>query len=86
MAELQNNPRDKTYEIKLKGHLSESWADSFDNLSFTHESDGSTTLIGEIVDQAALHGILKKIRDLGLSLISVNQVDPGQADPIELEK
>ena len=80
MAELQNNPRDKIYEIKLKGHLNENWADWFDGLTFTHESDGATTLVGEIVDQAALHGLLKKIRDLGLPLLSVNQIETDQAE------
>jgi hypothetical protein len=70
------DPKNKTYEIKLKGHLNESWADWFDEMSFTHQTDGTTTLTGEIVDQSALHGVLKKVRDLGLPLISVNQVDP----------
>jgi len=69
-------PKNKTYEIKLKGHLNENWADWFDEMSFTHENDGTTTLTGEIVDQSALHGVLKKVRDLGLPLISVNQVEP----------
>ena len=63
------------YQIKLEGHLQESWADWFDGLTFTHQSDGTTTLKGEIVDQAALHGLLKKVRDLGLPLISVQQVE-----------
>ena len=65
------DPKNKIYEIKLKGHLNENWADWFDEMSFTHENDGTTTLTGEIVDQSALHGLLKKIRDLGLPLISV---------------
>jgi len=74
------------YQIKLKGHLNESWADWFDGLTFTHEEDGTTTLTGEIVDQSALHGLLKKVRDLGLPLISVNQVEPDQAEPIDVEE
>lgn len=65
----------KIYQIKLKGHLNESWVDWFDGLTFSHESDGTTVLIGEIVDQAALHGLLKKVRDLGLPLISVNRLE-----------
>ena len=69
------DPNGKTYQIKIKGHLSKSWADWFDGLTFTNKSDGTTTLTGKIVDQAALHGLLKKIRDLGLPLISVNQVN-----------
>ena len=70
------DPKNKIYEIKLKGHLNANWADWFDEMSFTHENDGTTILTGEIVDQSALHGLLKKVRDLGLSLISVNQVEP----------
>ena len=65
----------KIYEIKIRGHLNASWANWFEGLTFTHESDGTTTLTGEIIDQAALHGILKKVRDLGLSLLSVNCID-----------
>jgi hypothetical protein len=75
MTKLQNVPERKIYEIKLKGHLNHSWADWFDDLVLTHESDGTTTLMGEIIDQAALHGLLKKVRDLGLPLLSVNIVD-----------
>jgi len=74
------------YQIKLKGHLNNSWSDWFDGLTFTHEEDGTTTLTGEIVDQSALHGLLKKVRDLGLPLISVNQDDPDQDAPIDVEK
>ena len=78
MTKLQNEPERKIYEIKLKGHLNQSWADWFEGLTFAHKSDGTTTLMGEIVDQAALHGMLKKIRDLGLPLLSVNQVEQMQ--------
>ncbi len=68
-------PKKKSYRILLKGHLNESWADWFEGMTFTHEEDGTTTLQGEIVDQAALHGMLKIIRDLGLPLLSVNIID-----------
>ncbi|MBI9043489.1 MAG: hypothetical protein JEZ06_03335 [Anaerolineaceae bacterium] len=78
--------KNKIYEIKLKGHLNESWADWFDGMTFTHQNHDTTTLIGEIVDQSALHGLLKKIRDLGLPLISVIQVDPDQTDQANVEK
>jgi hypothetical protein len=67
------------YEIRLKGHLDARWADRFEDMSFTHESDGTTILSGPVVDQAALHGLLRKVRDLGLPLVSVVQVDPKQA-------
>ena len=69
-----------TYQIKLKGHLNESWADWFDGMTFIHRDDGTTTLTGEIIDQAALHGVLKRVRDLGLPLISVNQLEPNNVD------
>ena len=72
---FQNGSERKIYEIKLKGHLNKSWADWFEGLTFTHRSDGTTTLTGEIEDQAELHGLLKKVRDLGLPLISVNYLD-----------
>ena len=54
------------YEIRIKGHLDTRWADWFEGLSFTHESDGTTILYGPVVDQAALHGLLRKVRDSGL--------------------
>jgi hypothetical protein len=66
----------KIYQIKIKGHLDNRWADWFEGMTFTHKSDGTTTLSGPVTDQAALHGILNGIRDLGLSLISVQRVDP----------
>ncbi len=78
MAELHNEPAGKTYEIKLKGHLDQRWADWFEGWTLTYESDGTTTLTGEIVDQAALHGLLKRIRDLGMPLLSVNCVESEQ--------
>lgn len=74
MTELPNESTGKIYEIKLKGFLDESWADWFDGLTFTHENDGTTTIVGAIMDQAALHGLLKKVRDLGMPLLSVTCV------------
>ena len=68
------------YEIRLKGHLDARWADQFAGLSFSHASDGTTILAGPVVDQAALYGLLRKVRDLGLPLLSVMQVDPKQAN------
>jgi hypothetical protein len=68
------------YEIRLKGHLDVRWADRFDGLSFTHASDGTTILSGPVVDQAALYGLLRRVRDLGLPLIAVLQVEPEPAD------
>ncbi len=68
------------YEIRLKGHLDARWANSFEGLSFTHASDGTTILSGPVVDQAALYGLLRTVRDLALPLVSVIQVEPQQAD------
>ena len=68
--------RPVVYQIRIKGHLGSRWADWFEGLSFTHESDGTTILYGPVVDQAALHGLLRKVRDLGMPLISAIRVDP----------
>jgi hypothetical protein len=64
------------YEIRIKGHLDARWSDWFDGLSFTHASDGTTILHGHVADQAALHGLLAKVRDLGLPLVSVTHSEP----------
>ncbi|HZG44111.1 MAG TPA: hypothetical protein VEY93_14280 [Longimicrobium sp.] len=74
------------YEIRIKGHLDTRWADWFEGLSFTHESDGTTILSGPVVDQAALHGLLKKVRDLGLPLLSVIRVETGQGDATNVKQ
>ena len=66
------------YEIRLKGHLETRWAAWFDGLSLTHESDGTSVIRGSVIDQAALHGLLSKVRDLGLPLIAVTQLDSKQ--------
>jgi hypothetical protein len=68
------------YEIRLKGHLDARWANRFEGLSLSYGSDGTTVLSGPVVDQAALHGVLRKVRDLGLPLLSVIEVEPGQAN------
>jgi hypothetical protein len=62
-------------EIRLKGHLDTRWAAWFDGLTLSHESDGTTVILGPVVDQAALHGLLQKVRDLGLPLVSVVHVE-----------
>jgi hypothetical protein len=68
------------YEIRLKGHLESRWAAWFDGLGLTNESDGTTIIHGPVADQAALHGLLQKVRDLGLPLVSVTQVQPDQPE------
>jgi hypothetical protein len=76
----QRNPSQPTiYQIRIKGHLGPQWMDWFDGLTVTLEEDGNTLLSGPVVDQSALHGILKKIRDLGIPLASVNEIDPSPA-------
>jgi hypothetical protein len=65
------------YQIRIKGHLGREWTDWFGNLTLTLEDNGETLLTGPVVDQAALHGVLKKVRDLGMPLLSVNRVKPG---------
>jgi hypothetical protein len=62
------------YEIRVDGHLGTRWAAWFDGLAVTSESDGTTVLRGSVVDQAALHGLLQKLRDVGIPLISLRQV------------
>lgn len=68
------------YEIRLKGHLDVRWAERFEGLRLSHQSDGTTVLSGPVIDQAALHGLLRKVRDLGLPLLSVLEVELGQAN------
>ena len=68
-----------SYEIRLQGHLDPRWATWFDGMSLSNESDGTTALRGAVVDQAALHGVLHKVRDTGLPLISVTSL--GTAPP-----
>jgi hypothetical protein len=68
------------YEIRLQGHLHSRWGAWFDGLSLTNESDGTTIISGLVADQAALHGLLQKVRDIGLTLVSVTQSDPDQPD------
>ena len=68
------------YEIRLKGHLDNRWAAWFEGLTITREDNGETLLRGLVVDQAALHGLLRKVRDLGLPLVAVIQIEPEQAD------
>ena len=83
-----HHPEPELYEIRVRGHLDARWANRFEGLTITLEEDGDTLLTGPVIDQAALHGLLKKVRDLGLPLVSVSPVEPrppttlgtGQAD------
>ena len=73
------------YQIRIKGHLGDQWTDWFEGLTITLEDNGETLLTGPVVDQAALHGVLKKVRDLGMPLVSVSPVIPSQADGSDIE-
>ncbi len=64
------------YHVRVGGHLGRQWSDWFDGLAVTPEADGTTLLAGEVADQAALHGLLRKMRDLGLPLLSVVRITP----------
>jgi hypothetical protein len=84
-ASMEAHSEHELYEIRLKGHLDARWADRFDGLTITLEENGDTLLTGPVVDQAALHGLLKKMRDLGLSLVSVCPLEHGQADQSDVK-
>ena len=77
LDEKYNQPQ--CYEIRLKGHLDDRWDEWFEGLTITLGEDGNTLLTGPVIDQAALHGLLKKVRDLGMPLLSVCPVEPGPA-------
>ena len=83
MSERHESPQAQDvlgrYEIRIRGHLYARWIEWFDDLSFTYESDGTTVLSGPVVDEAALYGVLRKVRDLGLPLVSVRAVVSAQA-------
>ena len=83
MAEVIDSSQPTIYQIRIKSHLGSDWTDWFEELAITLEEDRDTLLTGPVVDQAALHGLLKKVRDLGMSLVSVNQV---QCKESHLEK
>ena len=74
------------YQIRVKGHLGREWTDWFGGLTITLEDNGETLLTGPVVDQAALHGVLRKVRDVGMPLLSVICVRPGQADASDVKQ
>jgi hypothetical protein len=84
MSEIQASTEGRyepgLYEIRIKGHLDDRWRDWFDGLTITLEDSGYTVLTGPVTDQSALHGLLKKIRDLGMPLVSVRPLEHGQSD------
>ncbi len=74
------------YQIRIKGHLGRQWTDWFGGLTITLEDNGETLLTGPVVDQAALHGVLRKVRDVAMPLLSVSCVRPGQADASDVKQ
>jgi hypothetical protein len=93
LASRKDHYEPQLYEIRIKGHLDDRWTEWFEGLTITLEENGDTLLTGPVVDQAALHGLLKKVRDLGLPLVSVSPVEPspsttlgtGQADQSDVK-
>lgn len=73
------------YQIRVKGHLGREWMHWFDGMTITLEEDGNTLLTGSVIDQATLHGLLKKVRDLGMPLHSINSVRPNQQDGADIK-
>ena len=81
----EDRPEAGRYEIRLAGHLDAHWAAWFDGLAVTHEGDGTTVISGQIADQSALHGVLQRVRDLGLPLVSVIRIEPDQPKTAGIE-
>lgn len=79
----QDRHQPTRYEIRLKGHLDDRWADWFGSLTIRREDNGETLLYGPVADQAALHGLLRRVRDLGMTLIAVTQIQPEPPDTPE---
>ena len=79
LAATSDFDQSQVYQIRIKGHLDSQWTDWFEGMVITLEDNGDTLLSGPVIDQAALHGLLKKVRDLGMPLISVNRVMSSQA-------
>ena len=74
------------YKIRIKGHLDQQWTEWFEGLTITLEDNGDTLLTGNVVDQAALHGLLRKVRDLGMPLLSVDSVKPDPEDASDVKQ
>jgi hypothetical protein len=84
-ASTEDHYKPGHYEIRIKGHLDDRWAAWFGDLTLTLEDNGDTLLTGPVADQAALYGLLKRVRDLGMPLLAVNHVGPGAAEGSNIE-
>jgi hypothetical protein len=83
----EQNEKAMTYQIRIEGQFGQQWTDWFDGLSITPGEDGTTLLTGPVLDQSALHGLLKKVRDLGAPLVSVNRMETdGSSNPNQITK
>jgi hypothetical protein len=78
-ASAQRPDEPGQYAIRLQGHLDDNWAAWFDGLTITRAENGETVLSGPVVDQAALHSLLRKVRDIGLPLLAVSRIEAGSA-------
>jgi hypothetical protein len=76
---MEDRDEARLYEIRIQGHLDDRWAGWFDGLTITLEDNGETLLTGPVIDQAALHGLIRKVRDLGIPLISVTRIRSSKA-------
>lgn len=85
LSSIEHNNEFGLCEIRIKGHLDDRWAGRFTDSVIRWEEDGNTLLLCQVTDQAALHGLLKKVRDLGMTLISVNYINSGQAGTQEVK-
>ena len=85
-ASIEDHHEPELYEIRIKGHLANRWANWFEGLTITLEDNGDTLLTGTVVDQAALHGVLRKVRDLGMPLISVMRMKPVHAETSDVKE
>jgi hypothetical protein len=84
-ASHEDHDERERYEIRIKGHLDNRWAGWFDEVTITPMPNGTTVISGPVVDQAALHSLLRKVRDLGMPLISVTRVGPAQDDATDVK-
>lgn len=75
-----------TFQIRVRGRLDDQWSDWFENLTIMPDEDGTTLLTGPVVDDAALHGLLKRVRDSGMRLLSVNRIEGSQEDAVDREQ
>ena len=90
MSNIPNSTTDPrqpmVYQIRIQGHLGSEWTDWFEGLTITLEDNGETLLTGPVIDQATLHGLLRKVRDVGLPLLSVIRLRPDQADAADVQR